>query len=324
MPKMTRRRGRFRRLRTVLAVLVLLIVAIGGFAFWLVYGAARPPRNPFLAKPEQFAGLDPRGVQVAEETWTNPDNTAGHGWLLRGKPGAPAIIVLHKYGADRSWLLNLGVKLGSDETSNFTVFWPDLRGHGEAASVKWTSFGGCETDDIVGVITYLRTLKTPQGDPLVGQSIGIYGVELGAYVALMTAATDASVRAVVLDSIPSSSADELYTIVKGRSAFDWGLLKPLTRVGAKLYLPRCFRNIQSCQAAKAANNLNVLLLAGNDAPTFRASTIALADCFADKSRVQLQPDLPLTGSNLPASNDKQSGEYDQRVIEFFKRSLGSP
>ena len=42
-----------------------------------------------------------------------------------------------------------------------------------------------------------------QGDPLVGQSIGLYGVELGAYVALMTAANDASVRAVVLDSVPA-------------------------------------------------------------------------------------------------------------------------
>src|SRR5882757_2789128 len=115
-----RRRGRFRRLRTLLAVIGLLAVGVTAFAFWLVYGAAHPPHNPYLAKPEEFASLSARGVKVAEESWTNPDQTQAHGWLLRGEPGKPAVIILHRYGADRSWLLNLGVKL--NEATNFTIF----------------------------------------------------------------------------------------------------------------------------------------------------------------------------------------------------------
>ncbi len=38
-------------------------------------------------------------------------------------------MLLHRYGGDRSWLFNLGVKI--NETTNFTILWPDLRGHGE-------------------------------------------------------------------------------------------------------------------------------------------------------------------------------------------------
>jgi pimeloyl-ACP methyl ester carboxylesterase len=317
-----RRRGRFRRLRTLLAVIVLLAVGVTAFAFWLVYGAAHPPHNPYLAKPEEFASLSVRGVKVAEESWTNPDQTQAHGWLLRGEPGKPAVIILHRYGADRSWLLNLGVKL--NEATNFTIFWPDLRGHGETASVKWTSFGGCETEDMVEAIRYVRSLKGTQGEALVGDSIGVYGVELGAYVGLMTAANDASVRALALDSVPASSEDELYNVVRSRSAFDFGVLRPLSRLGARIYLMKCYRNIQSCQAAKAAGSLPVLLLTGSDAPTFRSSTVALADCFADKSKVQLQSDLPLTGMNLPASTGEQSEAYDRRIIDFFGKALNSP
>lgn len=316
-----RRRGRFRRLRTLLAVVVLLAVAVTAFSIWLVYGAAHPTHNPFLAKPEQFASLSARGVKVAEEKWENSDKTEAHGWLLRGEPGRPAVVILHRYGADRSWLLNLGVKL--NEATNFTVLWPDLRGHGEAATVKWTSFGGCETNDTLDAIKYLRTLKTPQGDSLVGERIGVYGVELGAYVALMTAANDASVRALVLDSVPASSEDALYNVVKARSAFDLGALRPLSRLGAKLYLMSCYKNFASCQAAKTAGNLPVMLLTGNDSPIYRDSTIALADCFTDKSKVDLQKDLPLTGLNLPASTGEQSEGYDRRVIDFFAKALNA-
>jgi esterase/lipase len=77
---------------------------------------------------------------------------------MKGGVGAPAVILLHGYGADRSWLLNLAVKL--NESTNFTVLWPDLRGHGENPPVRWTLFGGVDGDDARAAIEYLRGLKT--------------------------------------------------------------------------------------------------------------------------------------------------------------------
>jgi pimeloyl-ACP methyl ester carboxylesterase len=53
---------------------------------------------------------------------------------LRGAENAPAVVLLHRYGADRSHVLNLGVKL--NEATNFTVLMPDARGHGEKPAVK--------------------------------------------------------------------------------------------------------------------------------------------------------------------------------------------
>ncbi len=75
------------------------------------------------------------------------------------------MVFLHRYGADRSWLFNLGVKL--NETAGFTILWPDLRGHGLNPPVNWTSFGTREGDDLIAALRFLHTLKVGAGN-LVG------------------------------------------------------------------------------------------------------------------------------------------------------------
>src|SRR5256885_12667394 len=93
-------------------------------------------------------------LQAQDGAWENHDRTQARGWVIRGTEGAPAVILLHGYGADRSWLLNLAVK--TNETTNFTVLWPDLRGHGENPLVNWTSLGKVEGDDVTAAIDYLQ------------------------------------------------------------------------------------------------------------------------------------------------------------------------
>jgi len=313
------RRPLFKILRALLPSLAILIIGIVGFGVWVVYKAAHPPQAPYLATPNSFKILSDRGVQATEETWDNNDGTKARGWLLRGETGKPAVILLHHYGADRSWLLNLGVKL--NEATNYTVLWPDLRGHGQNPSVKWTSFGGCEADDTVAAIKYLRSLKTADGKTIVGESIGVYGIELGGYVAVMTAQKDPKVKALVLDSVPASSEDILYNLVKSRSAFDLGLLQPLTGTGASLYLRGCYQNKETCNVANSINSRSVMLLAGTDSSGYRESTSALTTCFPKTNTVERFTDLPASGLNLVASSPQQSESYDRRVIDFFSKTL---
>src|SRR3712207_1449456 len=152
-----RRTGR-RILKAFLPIILLLVLVVVAITGWVVYSATRPPRQEYIVTPERFTQLSGPGLKATEETWSNRDGTAARGWLLRGGEGAPSVIMLHRYGAERSWLLNLGVKL--NETTNFTVLWPDLRGHGKNPPVDWTSFGVRETDDVLSALDYLRTLKT--------------------------------------------------------------------------------------------------------------------------------------------------------------------
>src|SRR5215203_1156626 len=183
-----RRTGR-RALTALLPILLLLLLAVAGLTAWLVYSATRPPQRAHLVTPEQFLRLSDRGLRATEETWANRDGTRARGWLVRGAEGAPAVLLLHGYGADRSWLLNLGVKI--NETTNMTVLLPDLRGHGLEPPVAATSFGWAEADDTLAALEYLRGLKSPQGRALSGGAVGLYGVEAGAYAALAASQKDA-------------------------------------------------------------------------------------------------------------------------------------
>ena len=313
-----RRTGR-RILKSFLPILFLLLLVLIVVTGWLVYGATRPPRQPYLVTPEKFTQLSGPGLKATEETWTNRDGTQARGWLLRGREGAPAVILLHRYGADRSWLLNLGVKL--NETTNYTVLWPDLRGHGQNPPVKWTSFGARETEDTLAAIDYLRGLKTSQDRPLVGPILGMYGVEMGAYTALQAATKVPEVRALALDSVPAASDEVLYAAVRERTGMDNGFIRWLARTGTGLYLMGSYHNTASCAAGQSLRDRQVLLLASKDTPALQNSTNALARCFPPETSVELQSDLPVSGYNTRSATGEQSEAYDRRVIDFLDKAL---
>ena len=126
--------------KLIFPAILLVIAAIAAASVWLTYRTARPHTAIYLVTPEKYGQLSSRGAQVTDETWTNKHGSSSRGWLLRGAEKSPAVILFHKYGADRSYVLNLAVKL--NESTNFTVLMPDLRAHGENAPVKNTSFGG--------------------------------------------------------------------------------------------------------------------------------------------------------------------------------------
>ena len=305
-------------LKMLLPIVVLLLLAVAITMTWLVFSVTRPPRQDYLVTPEKFTLLSERGLKATNEEWMNRDGTKARGWLLRGAEGSPAVILLHRYGADRSWLLNLGVKL--NEATNFTVLWPDLRGHGIEPPINWTSFGGREAEDASAALDYLRSLKT-QERPLVGPHVGLYGVELGAYAALRAGAGSENVRALVLDSVPDAPNEILNSAVRERTGLSNSLLKWLARGGMRLYFIGGYDNTRSCEAAAKMGDRRVLLLAGNGPEELRASTLALAQCFPNPAGLEVRGDLPLTGFNLPSATGEQGESYDRRVIDFFDRAL---
>jgi pimeloyl-ACP methyl ester carboxylesterase len=316
-----RRTGR-RILKAFLPIAFVLVLAVIVVTGLIVYCVTRPPRNAYLVTPEKFSILSARGLKATDERWSNRDGTQARGWLLRGGEGAPAVILLHRYGADRSSLLNLGVKL--NETTNYTVLWPDLRGHGLDPPVKWTSFGTREAEDVGAALQFLRELKTQQGKPLIGDRVGVYGVELGGYAALQAAASDAGIHALVLDSVPARPNDLLRAATKEcvNEKLDNRAVQWLARMGVRLYFLGHYENRQSCAAASVLTDRRVLLLTGEGAHSLRDSTVALAKCFPNPSNVELQSDLPLIGYNLQSTGTgEQSEAYDRRVIDFFDRTL---
>jgi pimeloyl-ACP methyl ester carboxylesterase len=308
--------------RLLLPVVVLLVLAVVSASVWLVHTAANPPKSAYLVTPDKYGQLSTRGARVTDETWTNRDGSQSRGWLLKGSENSPAVILLHRYGADRSHLLDLGVKL--NEATNFTVLMPDERGHGLNPSIKDTSFGGCEADDILGSLEFLRGLKTEAQTPLIGQSIGIYGVEMGALVALSIASKDEYVKALALDSVPQASDEVLASAVGARFPFASSVTSKFAQIGTYIYFYNgCYKRDSLCEMSKNITNRNVLLLAGSDAPRFQDSTAAIAKCFPANSKVETKTDLNPSGFKITNASLEQSEAYDQRIITFFKAALSN-
>lgn len=313
---MSPRRRTFKRvILTFLPIVLVIVAAVGLLTWWIVYSITRPPRGPYLVTPQSFA-IGPI-LKASDVTWSNHDGTQARGWLIKGAEGAPAVILLHKYGADRSWLLNFAVKL--NESTNFTVLWPDLRGHGENPPVNWTLFGAVEGDDVTAAIDYLRTLKTANGKPQINL-VGIYGVELGAYAGLEAAKLYPEVRALALDSAPASADDLVRAATSRRATTNNVLLQTLARWGIRAYAAGKYHNTSSCELARALRNEHVLLLTGNQNDPWRISTLELKSCFNDGS-VEVKSDLPLTGYNLTSATGEQEEAYDRPIIEFFDKAL---
>ena len=300
-------------------VLVILLAIIGSFAY-VVYCVTRPEKRPYVVTPESFTQISGRAIKVTDETWTNPDGRRSRGWLLKGAEGAPAVVLLHRYGGDRSWLFNLGVKI--NETTRFTILWPDLRGHGVDPPIKWTSLGAIEAEDLLAALEFLHTLKSEKQQKLVGEAFGIYGVELGAYTALKTATReDSQIKTMVLDSVSSSPEALLNSAVAHCAGTNNGLVQFLARSAMDVYLFGRFDDTSACDSARLLQVPRVLLLSGADAGPLKDSTASLQSCFPASNNVEVRTDLPLSGFSLPSATGEQGEAYDRVVIDFFDRNL---
>jgi pimeloyl-ACP methyl ester carboxylesterase len=314
-----RRRLGKKLFKSLLPILFLVVVAVAVALAFIVHGITRPPRSSYLVTPQTFAQISGSALKVTDEEWRNRDGTRARGWLLRGAEGAPAVVFLHRYGGDRSLLFNLGIKV--NEGTNFTVLWPDLRGHGLDPPVNWTSFGTQEADDALAALDFLRGLKGPSQAKLIGDRIGVFGVELGAYAALTAATQDAMVKVLVLDSVPRDSDELVTAAVSNDLSVDNRLLMFLARLAMHVYFYGHFENKSSCEMAAGLRTQRVLLLAGTDDRYLRDSTKSLERCFPNRANVESKTDLPLTGYTLPSATGEEGEAYDRPVIDFFITNL---
>ncbi|MDH3493446.1 MAG: hypothetical protein OEM82_07850 [Acidobacteriota bacterium] len=301
---------------------VFVLIALAGIvaSVWFVHSAAEPPRTNYLLTPEKYGRLSSRGAQVTDETWQNRDGSPARGWLLKGNEKSPAVILLHKYGADRSHVLNLGVKL--NEATDYTVLMPDQRGHGPQPLIEKTSFGGCEIEDVLAAIDFLKGVKTSDGKPRIGNAIGIYGVEMGGLVGLSAASRLSDVKALALDSVPLFSNDILAAAVDEKYPFASFLTAELAKGGSYIYFATgCYERASVCDIAKTVNEKEVLLLAGMDSPTLRSSTSQISGCFPGSSHVTTFTDMTPSGIKLTSATLDQADSYEQKVIYFFKSAL---
>jgi fermentation-respiration switch protein FrsA (DUF1100 family) len=172
---------------------VIIVEAVFLIIFWAWVLAAALflrntmlPRMPVTVSPQKAFRLPSEQV-----VFRSTDGLRLEGWKIAADSTRPWIILCHGVGSNRSDLLEIAAGL-HDARFNLLLF--DFRAHGR--SEGWsTSFGWHEQRDLEGALVYLG-----QQPDIPERPYGVYGISMGASVALMVAAKDERLGAVAVDS----------------------------------------------------------------------------------------------------------------------------
>ena len=161
--------------------------------FWTwVFAGALFLRNTILPKAPMW--VPPEAEQLPRESvrFQAADGLGLAGWKIPADSSAPWLILCHGLGTTRSDLLAAAVAL---HEAGFNLFLFDFRAHGESQG-RVTSFGWREQRDVEGALAFLGSQPDVPAKPY-----GIYGLSMGGAAAIMVAARDERIGAVVVDSI---------------------------------------------------------------------------------------------------------------------------
>lgn len=311
-------------LKRVLWVFIpaVLVFAVGVAAldFYFIHRLTHPARTELYGSPRDFQLILQRPMWF-EEKWKNSDSTQTVGWLLsRGKP-APAIILSHGYGSNRSELLTLAFELWK---AGYNVLVYDLRGHGESP-VKWSGLGAYEKEDLLSAMKFLRNRTNETGQPLLDGRVGLYGVDLGGYISLVAASQDPMIKAVAVDSAyPDVSHFMNYQLKRivgsgsdiANRMVDSHWTTQLTELAMQLYLMRRVDSAPALDSVATATGRKLLFINGKDSGGLGIMTRELH--YAAKDQKQL---VEVEQSRLIRLYDTASSEYDARVVAFFKDAI---
>lgn len=187
-------RMRRRWLMTTLFVVLLLAAGI-----YLTVGAIAATA---LTMPVRYApGTAPSAYGLDYETVQfNPRGdpaTTLSGWFVPHPTSARAVIIVHGFGRGgcrtcglKERLADFGAAL---QRSGYNILLFDLRGHGHSSDARYT-FGLREQYDVLGAVDWLTARGFAPG------TIAVFGESMGGAAAVLAAAGEPAIGALVLDS----------------------------------------------------------------------------------------------------------------------------
>ena len=173
--------GEIKAVRRVLAVLIVLAVLA-----WLGLPVARAYS---LVSPRYSDSAVPTDIGVAEVGFESTDGTPIRAWLALAKVGAPAVVLVHGFKTSRMEMLPWARIL---HAAGYNSLLLDLRGTGRSGGGT-IGLGATETRDIVAAVQ-------TAGEAFRTDRVAVLGISFGAGAAILAAADDPRVAAVIADS----------------------------------------------------------------------------------------------------------------------------
>lgn len=270
-----------------------------------VYRLTHPPRRHEVS--ETLAGAVVPGETVR---FRASDGVLLSGRFIEGRPGMPPVLLCHEHGKDATSLLDMAALL---QGAGFHVLTFDFRAHGHSEGDRST-MGVAEKRDVIGAVDYLEA-RGGSGP------VGVYGVGMGAYAAVLAAGDRRTIRVLVLDGL----YPDFRSVLRRRVFGDASLAE--RHVGFVADVAFSALNMGALDPGRAADVLpglvgrHVLLIAP-------AGDTRLADAMeAMYASIPEQREADGNLVVLPATRVDSVGgrsltHYEERVLEFLRRRLG--
>ncbi len=289
-------------LKTTLTVLVIATIVVLVFSFYLLYLNTHPPRCTLNLSTEQYR------ADYLEIWFANDEGLKLKGWLVKGNQDfdklLPTIIFCHGLGSNKSDFIDLARHL---VYHGYNAFLFDLRAHGESEGSS-CSLGLYEQSDLKAALDCL--IKRDDIDP---ERIGIFGFSLGGAIALMAAANDKRIAAVLSDSsfdnLKEQSAYTLSTFYHLPSF----LFMPLASFIYRIYFKGSMDLVSPIKNVSKISPRALMFICGEkDTQIPPDSTKKL---FAMAKEPKALWSIP--GANHGETISIDQGHYRKRVLKFF-------
>jgi uncharacterized protein len=261
-------------LSSLLAIILFAFVSTATISGFLLYQMLRTPH------PTATADLNVMMGHPTNMSFPLADGTTRDGWFFPGRRAAPTVVLCHGYLSQRTDALTLVTAL---QESQFNVFLFDFSGHGTSPGV--TSLGYREKQELKSAVQALSTR-----DDVDPEHFGLWGVDMGGYVALEEASSDSRISAVIVDDAYPDPRDMVQIEAKqsglavlpyvGRFC-DWGFRlmtyqfrnePPVTsRLGFTNGIPKLFFQSDS-RPALASETLTLFILSPEPKQLVRTKT----------------------------------------------------
>ena len=270
--------------------LVAMALVLSLLTFWL---AVRPPRVTLAERPSDYR------LTVEDVSILADDGTRLAGWFVP-RPGAPAVVLLHGYPAEKADLLPIATALAPE----FATLLLDQRYFGDSEG-RATTLGFRERGDLRRVLDFLEARGAT--------AVGAFGFSLGGAVALLAAAEDPRLRAVVAYA-PFADLRAL-----GHELYGWMWLARYPFVEAMLLWSRLLlgADISRPSPAQAAARLTVpvwLVHSRADEQISFRHAERLQAALAGNARAEFEFMEGGRHGELPRG-------FEGRLVHFFRRAL---
>lgn len=286
---------------------LVAVLTVLGIATWVAHKTTLVRRIPVQGHPSQH------GLAYEDVTFpSRHDRVPIRGWYLPGQGDGPCILLIQGQDHHRNspgikalWLAKHLVDAG------FRVLLFDFRGRGESGGRRGSS-GDREQWDVLGALDYLAARGSPP------ERVGLVGFSLGAGVALLVAASEPRIPAVVCDSGFLDILPDMERVPFAFFVLPAWFASPIMWV-ARLMFGADLRRVRPIQALAHVAPRPILFIHGeSDHVIAHEETEALyaASQSAD-NELWIVP-----GAGHVRSFATRPEEYTARVTAFFHRHIG--